>query len=133
MRRILFIVLLLLVPQALVVQCVPVASYPFNGNADDVSGNLNHGILGGETNNPALTTDRYGVPNSAYEFGGYYNKNWIQVPNSPTLQFGNTMSFSLWFQQCSFAGMDGWGSYSPNGSFVMISKAGDGIAANPGF
>ncbi len=132
-RLIVYWMVLLLTNPLVIAQCVPVASYPFNGNANDVSGNMNHGILGGESNNPVLTTDRFGVPNSAYEFGGYYNKNWIQVPNSPSLQFGNTMSFSLWFQQCSFAGMDGWGSYSTNGTFILVSKAGDGIAANPGF
>jgi gliding motility-associated-like protein len=116
-----------------IAQCPPVASYPFNGNSNDYSGNGNHGLLGGETANPVLTTDRFGNQNSAYEFGGFYNKNWIQVPNSPTLQFGSAMSISLWFQQCSFDGMNGYGQYSQNGHFILMSKAGDGISANPGF
>ena len=80
-------------------QCLPVASYPFNGNANDVSGNGNHGILAGQTANPVLTTDRFGNANSAYEFGGYYNKNWIRIANSSSLQFTNAMSFSVWFKQ----------------------------------
>ncbi len=111
----------------------PVASYPFNGNANDASGNGNNGILSGESANPVLTADRFGNPNSAYQFGGYYNKNWIRVPNSSSLKLNNQLSISLWFNQCSFAGMDGYGGFSTNGYHILISKAGDGISANPGF
>ena len=111
----------------------PVASYPFNGNADDVSGNGNNGILTGTTSKPVLTADRFGNPNSAYEFGGYFNKNWIRIPNSSSLKLGNQLSISLWFNQCSFAGMDGWGQFVPNGFHILVSKAGDGISVNPGF
>jgi len=114
-------------------QCIPVASYPFNGNANDISGNNNNGVLGGESANPILTTDRFGNPNSAYLFGGFHNKNWIQIPNSPSLQISSQLSISFWFKQCAFDGMDGYGNYSPEGRFVPISKAGDGVAANPGF
>ena len=114
-------------------QCLPVASFPFNGNANDVSGHNNNGILAGARANPVLTTDRFGNPNSAYQFGGYYNPNWIKVPNSPSLSFTDKLSVSLWFKQCSFDGMNGYGSYVPNGYFVLFSKAGDGIAADPGF
>ena len=40
--------------------------YPFNGNANDESGNENHGTVYGAT----LTEDRFGNPNSAYSFDG---------------------------------------------------------------
>ena len=107
--------------------------WPFNGNANDASGNNNNGILECETNLPQLTTDRFGNANSAYQFGGYYNKNWIRVPNNSTMQLGNQMSISFWYQQCNFSGMDGWGSYSTtNANFSLVTKAGDGIAAYPG-
>ncbi len=43
-----------------------VAFYPFNGNANDESGNGNHGTVYGAT----LTTDRFGNTNSAYSFDG---------------------------------------------------------------
>jgi len=43
-----------------------VAFYPFNGNANDESGNLNNGTVNGAT----LTTDRFGNGNSAYNFNG---------------------------------------------------------------
>lgn len=113
-------------------QCLPVASYPFSGDANDVSGNKNHGILGGVSANPILTTDRFGNANSAYQFGGYFNRNWIRVPNTNSLHFGSQMSISFWFKQCSFDGMNGYGNYVSNGYFVLASKAGDGITANPG-
>lgn len=106
-----------------------VASFPFNGNANDVSGNGNNGIIG---NTPTLTTDRFGHPNSAYLFGGFYDPDWIRIPNSKTLQFDSAFSVSLWFKQCSFGGMDGYGKYSPNGYDILFSKAGDGIDADPG-
>jgi len=43
-----------------------VAYYPFNGNANDASGNGNNGSFSGAT----LTTDRLGVPNQAVHFDG---------------------------------------------------------------
>jgi formylglycine-generating enzyme required for sulfatase activity len=43
-----------------------VAYYPFNGNANDESGNGNHGTVNGAL----LTSDRFDRPNSAYEFNG---------------------------------------------------------------
>ena len=43
-----------------------VAFYPFTGNANDVSGNFNHGVVNGVV----LTTDRYGTADKAYYFDG---------------------------------------------------------------
>ena len=43
-----------------------VGYWPFNGNANDVSGNGNNGTVNGAT----LTNDRNGVANSAYSFDG---------------------------------------------------------------
>lgn len=109
-----------------------VAYYPFNGNADDASGNGNNGILSGG-NVPVLTADRKGEANSAYEFGGYYNPNWIKVPNSESLQFDKEFTISFWIQQSELAGMDGWGNYSTTGPvFAPVCKAGDGNACFPG-
>ena len=109
-----------------------VAYYPFNGNANDESGNGNNGILSGE-NIPQLAKDRKGRPNSAYDFGGYYNYNWIRVPNSESLMFDKEMTMSFWIQQSEFAGMNGWMNYSTTDpGFAAICKAGDGNATYPG-
>jgi PKD repeat protein len=45
-----------------------IAHYPFNGSPSDVTGNGNDGQ---ENGNIQLTTDRFGIENSAYEFDGY--------------------------------------------------------------
>ena len=67
-----------------------VAHYPFNGNANDMSGNGNHGIIYGAT----LTTDRCEKPNSAYYFDG---KSYIRVPYSPSLNsHTNELTVSFW-------------------------------------
>jgi len=55
------------------------AHYPFNGNANDESGNENDGIVYGAT----LTDDRFGNPNSAYNFDGF--NDYIAVPHHPSL------------------------------------------------
>jgi Concanavalin A-like lectin/glucanases superfamily len=68
-----------------------VAWYPFNGNANDSSGNANNGIVTGAT----LTTDRFGVANSAYSFDG--TNGLIRIPNSSSLTIkNNTFSMSFW-------------------------------------
>ncbi len=66
-----------------------VAYYPFNGNAYDESGNSNNGTVYGAI----LTTDRYGNPNSAYEFDG--NEDYIDVQDSESLR-PSYMSISAW-------------------------------------
>ncbi|MCG9879670.1 MAG: gliding motility-associated C-terminal domain-containing protein [Bacteroidia bacterium] len=59
-----------------------VACYPFTGNANDESGNGNHGTVF----NAALTTDRFNKPNRAYSFNGTNAR--IQAPHSNSLNVG---------------------------------------------
>ena len=68
-----------------------VAYYPFCGNANDQSVNLNNGNVNGAT----LTFDRFGNSNSAYKFDG--NDDYIAVPYSSSLAISNTYSVSVWF------------------------------------
>ncbi len=68
-----------------------VAWYPFNGNANDESGNGHHGTVHGAT----LTTDRFGNPNSAYHFDGvddFIEVAFGNVNTSPS----NEVSISFW-------------------------------------
>ena len=53
--------------------------WPFNGNANDESGNGNHGTVNGAT----LTTDSSGKANSAYNFDGI--NNFIKINTIPKL------------------------------------------------
>ena len=65
--------------------------WPFNGNANDESGNGNNGAVNGAV----LTTDRLGVLNNAYSFDG--NSNSITIADDPVLN-NNYISISAWFR-----------------------------------
>lgn len=74
------------------------AYYPFNGDANDESGNENHGIING----PVLTMDRFGNDSSAYEFDG--SSSYISIPNSQTLQSpSNELSQVAWINIYSWS------------------------------
>ncbi|MCF8425704.1 MAG: gliding motility-associated C-terminal domain-containing protein [Bacteroidia bacterium] len=67
-----------------------VACYPFNGNANDESGNSNHGTVFGAT----LTNDRFSSPNKAYHFNG---SSYIKANNSTSLSSAtNALTISYW-------------------------------------
>ncbi len=67
-----------------------VACYPFNGNANDASGNGNHGTVHGAT----LIEDRFGNVDSAYKFS---QNNGITIPNNASQQIAtNQISISAW-------------------------------------
>ncbi len=63
--------------------------WPFNGNANDESGNGNNGTVNGAT----LTTDRFGVANKAYSFDGT-NSNIVIADN--TLLRPTNITISVW-------------------------------------
>jgi hypothetical protein len=63
----------------------------FNGNAQDESGNGNHGTVNGAT----LTTDRFGNQNSAYSFTG--NGGIISSPIPPNPITVPNFTINLWF------------------------------------
>jgi hypothetical protein len=65
--------------------------WPFNGNANDESGNENHGTVNGAT----LTADRNGKVNSAYSFDGVSNN--IVVNDANSLDLSYTATISGWF------------------------------------
>lgn len=68
-----------------------VAHYPFNGNANDSSGNS----INASINKGIPTTDRLGNPNSAYKFGGDSN-TYIQIPHDNKLNLSGSKSIALW-------------------------------------
>jgi hypothetical protein len=101
-----------------------VAYYPFNGNANDESGNGNDGTVNGAT----LTEDRFGNTNSAYSFNGI--DDYIEVPASTLktstlkslthgtvsmwvrildLKHGTVRLFNLAQSRISFPNADQWG------------------------
>jgi len=66
-----------------------IAHYPFNGNANDVSGNN----INGTVSNATLTTDKAGTANSAYYFNG--TNAHILLPFSNLYNFAPQDSFSI--------------------------------------
>jgi uncharacterized repeat protein (TIGR01451 family) len=73
-----------------------VAYYPFNGNANDESANENHGVVNGAT----LTTDRFGNPDSAYNFYGI--NEYIDCGNDATFNITGEITVSAWLKARSF-------------------------------
>ncbi|ETR66729.1 MAG: hypothetical protein OMM_05511 [Candidatus Magnetoglobus multicellularis str. Araruama] len=76
-----------------------VAYYPFNGNANDESGNGNHGVVHGAS----LAEDRFLNKNSAYSFDGY--DDYIQIDGIKNI-FSNDFTVSLWVNFHSFDDKD---------------------------
>lgn len=72
------------------------AYYPFNGNANDESGNNNNPVV----NNATITSDRFGNPNSAWHFNGSYQ--YMRIRNNPSLNFGRQITLSVWVKPTGF-------------------------------
>jgi hypothetical protein len=69
-----------------------VAYYPFNGNANDESGNGNNGLVNGAT----FVADRFGNPRAACLFNGH--SDYIEIPNSSSFYLPNQITISLWLK-----------------------------------
>lgn len=84
-----------------------VAYYPFNGNANDESGNGFNGIIHGAT----LVQDRFGNANSAFQFNGVSDD--ITVSHDPLLTLTQQITLTAWVKRTRF-GID-----------MIVEKGGD--------
>jgi hypothetical protein len=100
-----------------------VAYYPFNGNANDESGNGNNGIVYGAT----LTVDRKGIINSAYRFNG--SDNYIKYP---LLSSSNVITISLWFywENTSANEMIFYNGFADRNGFGLLVSSNNGSIGN---
>jgi hypothetical protein len=73
------------------------AYYPFHGNAQDSSGNNNHGAVFGAR----PTTDRYGRSNEAYAFNTD-SIQYIKTDPSPSLNSCRAITLSMWVKLSSY-------------------------------
>jgi len=103
-----------------------VAWYPFNGNANDLSGNnLNASIIGA-----TLTSDRNDNLNRAYDFD-FVNASFgsqndeIFIPFSPLMN-SNNLTVSVWFYPRSYY----WSGNSSNPFSTIINRFQNGYS-NP--
>ena len=69
-----------------------IAYYPFNGNANDESGNGNNGTVNGAT----LSIDRFGTSNAAYDFNGISNS--IDCGTATSLVSPSIFTYSAWIK-----------------------------------
>ena len=103
--------------------------WPFNGNANDESGNVNNGTVNG----PTLSTDRSGLANSSYLFDGI--NDWINMPSGSSTSINITSNFTLtfWFKtsQATGAGLIGFGDNLNSNNGGYLSAIGNGTVNNP--
>lgn len=92
-----------------------VAWYPFNGNANDESGNGNNGTVYGAT----LFTNRFGNLNTAFSFDG---NDYIDCGNSTILDLYNipTKTISFWMKPSDLGG-------------AIISRYSQGVSSNSAY
>lgn len=69
-----------------------VACYPFTGSANDLSGNQHHGSVFGAV----TTSDRFGVPGSAYEFNGI--SDYLSLGLLSDITTSDEFSLSVWIR-----------------------------------
>jgi hypothetical protein len=86
-----------------------IAYYPFNGNANDASGNRNDGIVLG----PVPATNRFGAGESAYLFNGSSSTNFIVIPSLASANL-SALTLSLW--------VNPFAAPSANGNGNIINK-----------
>lgn len=70
-----------------------IAHYLFDSNPQDTSGHNLHGTVYGAT----LTADRFGNPESAYQFDGV--DDYIEVAHNDLLNLTDNFTISLWLKQ----------------------------------
>jgi hypothetical protein len=105
--------------------------WPFNGNANDESGNGNNGTVNGAT----LTEDRFGMGNMAYNFNGFDQQ--IEVVDDSSLDFTNNYSVSLWYNVYDLnqinQGALGKANYSGGTGYQVLINGGLGDAIQFGY
>ena len=107
-----------------------VAWYPFNGNANDESGNGNNGVVNGAT----LAVDRFDNQNRSFRFRGFGFRDHIRIPFSESLSNQSSFSFSLFFSLENGVLMNGNGGQGGGvQTGALLTREGDGIGTKPGF
>jgi hypothetical protein len=95
-----------------------VASYPFNGNANEATGNQLNGII----TNATFDTDRFGVSNSSIRFVNQ-TTSCVGVTNFASVVLSNQLTVSLWAKFNQSWGFHEesllWRGSSPNETILM--------------
>jgi hypothetical protein len=133
MKKLLFACLLITVCLSSIGQNVPsyvptnglVGWWPFNGNANDESGNGNNGVVNGAT----LTTDRSGNNGKAYRFDGI--SNYIELGRISGLNSNQDLSLSGWISYSDWTLNDQYAVLiAPNPNASLVMKANSELSCN---
>ncbi|MEN9994069.1 MAG: hypothetical protein RL762_726 [Bacteroidota bacterium] len=96
--------------------------WPFNGNANDESGNGNNGTSGSGV---TLISDRFGTSNSAYDFNGNGNISLLNLPTTGSSDF----TITSWVKTNDLSvrkGIACWGQDSPwQGTYFYVTANGN--------
>ncbi|TAF76426.1 MAG: hypothetical protein EAZ53_04010 [Bacteroidetes bacterium] len=96
-----------------------VAYYPFDGNANDASGNGNNGVI---TGGVVPAPDRFGKVSGSMLFNG--GSDIVRVANSSSLNSINTgITISMWLKQTATNCASGCDENIPSGGYVILDKA----------
>ncbi|HVV26067.1 MAG TPA: LamG domain-containing protein [Candidatus Saccharimonadales bacterium] len=91
-----------------------VAYLPFNGNTRDATPFGNNAGNHGAT----LTADRFGRPNSAYQFNG--SSAYMQIPHSSSLDIGQPgLTLSAWIKPDVLSGTNTYAVITRNAPFLL--------------
>ncbi len=90
-----------------------VADYPFNGNANDLTENKNHGIINGAT----LISDRFDYPAKAFHFDG--SNDYIEIPYTSANHPANEISVVCWFRIDTLRGHQDIISTNQHGGYAL--------------
>ncbi len=96
-----------------------VGYWPFNGNAKDMSGNGNDGVVLGT---PIFVNGSNGF---GIKLGGFDHPDWVKIDNSSSLSFNKNFSFSGWFRIESDISMANNKLRTNYGYMVIMGKSGD--------
>jgi hypothetical protein len=101
--------------------------WPFTGNANDLSGNGNNGVLmTGPAGTCVYSSDRFNIANSALLYSG--NPSWnafgsyILVQNSPSLNFTGAYTINVWINIASNISVGEIINKGPDNTGYFISR-----------
>jgi hypothetical protein len=98
-----------------------VAYYPFNGNANDESGNGKNGTVDGAN----LTSGRFDNETSSYSFDG--EDDWIDFIEHPNLKIKNSLTYSAWI---NIEGMTNFMGIVGTGEGTVLTKTSSMLMVN---
>lgn len=98
--------------------------WPFNGNANDLSGNGNNGAVSGGT----LTANRFGISNSAYLF----DNSMTSTLSLPFTNVENNFSISIWAKATRNAGSASSSNLCPGTTSVPLANSNQNWLLRPG-